>query len=77
MSEASQEVQSALVRFTSLLGDDVFFVPCKWGTKRPLLTYVERPNASTNRAQNALRWNANAPKTAALSAKSPTPSLFT
>src|SRR5262245_55543976 len=32
-----------LERFTALLGDDVFFVPCEWGTKRPLVTYVERP----------------------------------
>ena len=47
MSEASQEVQSALIKFTSLLGDDVFFVPCAWGTKEPLVTYVERPFAST------------------------------
>ena len=41
MSEAAQEVQSAIVKFTSLLGEDVFFVPCEWGTKKPLLTYVE------------------------------------
>jgi hypothetical protein len=25
-----------------LLGSDIFFVPCEWGTKRPLATYVER-----------------------------------
>ena len=31
----------------SLLGDDVFFVPCEWGTKKPLVTYVERPFDST------------------------------
>lgn len=37
----------ALARFTALLGDDVFFVPCEWGTKKPLLTYTERPFAST------------------------------
>src|ERR1043165_6270171 len=36
-----------LVRFTALLGDDVFFVPCEWGTKKPLVTYVERPFEST------------------------------
>src|SRR5437899_2968311 len=30
-----------------LLGEDVFFVPCEWGTKKPLLTYVERPFEST------------------------------
>ena len=34
-------------RFTTLLGDDVFFVPCQWGTKVPLVTYVERPFADT------------------------------
>ena len=32
---------------TALLGDDVFFVPCEWGTKKPLVTYVERPFEST------------------------------
>ncbi len=36
-----------LDRFTSMLGADVFFVPCEWGTKKPLVTYVERPFAST------------------------------
>jgi P4 family phage/plasmid primase-like protien len=30
-----------------LLGDEVFFVPCEWGTKKPLVTYVERPFEST------------------------------
>ena len=36
-----------LQRFTSLLGEDVFFVPCEWGTKKPLVTYVERPFEGT------------------------------
>ncbi len=36
-----------LDRFTLLLGDDVFFVPCAWGTKEPLVTYVERPFEGT------------------------------
>src|ERR1041384_8290668 len=36
-----------LGRFTALLGADVFFVPCEWGTKRPLVTYVERPFEGT------------------------------
>src|SRR6187401_3266918 len=36
-----------LERFSLLLGGDVFFVPCEWGTKKPLLTYAERPFAST------------------------------
>src|SRR5262245_47412506 len=31
----------------SLLGEDVFFVPCEWGTKKPLVTYVERPFEAT------------------------------
>jgi len=38
---------SPLERFSALLGADVFFVPCEWGTKKPLLTYVERPFEST------------------------------
>src|ERR1043166_4349575 len=38
---------SVLGRFTALLGEDVFFVPCEWGTKKPLVTYVERPFEST------------------------------
>jgi len=39
--------QTPLQRFTALLGEDVFFVPCEWGTKVPLVTYVERPFAGT------------------------------
>jgi P4 family phage/plasmid primase-like protien len=30
-----------------LLGEDVFFVPCEWGTKKPMVTYVERPFEGT------------------------------
>lgn len=41
------ETPTLLERFTALLGEDVFFVPCEWGTKRPLLTYVERPFEAT------------------------------
>lgn len=41
------EVATPLDRFTALLGEDVFFVPCEWGTKVPLVTYVERPFAGT------------------------------
>lgn len=37
----------SLEKFTALLGEDVFFVPCGWGTKKPLLTYVERPFDAT------------------------------
>jgi hypothetical protein len=33
---------SPVERFSVLLGNDVFFVPCEWGTKRPLVTYMER-----------------------------------
>jgi P4 family phage/plasmid primase-like protien len=36
-----------LAFFEKLLGSDVFFVPCEWGTKRPLVTYVERPFEGT------------------------------
>lgn len=39
-----------LQRFTSLLGGDVFFVPCGWGTKEPLVTYVARPFEGTKSA---------------------------
>jgi phage/plasmid-associated DNA primase len=34
-------------KFEALLGDDVFFVPCEWGTKKPLVTYTDRPFEST------------------------------
>jgi P4 family phage/plasmid primase-like protien len=44
-----------LQRLTALLGDDVFFVPCEWGTKKPLVTYVERPfEATRSEAYRAL-----------------------
>jgi hypothetical protein len=36
-----------LQRVTALLGQDAFFVPCEWGTKKPLVTYVERPFEGT------------------------------
>lgn len=41
------EHRNAFEHFTQLLGDDVFFVPCEWGTKRPIVTYVERPFEGT------------------------------
>jgi bifunctional DNA primase/polymerase-like protein len=48
MSEAQAEAQTgSLARLEALLGQDVFFVPCEWGTKKPLVTYVERPFDST------------------------------
>ncbi len=40
-------IVTPLEHFTALLGEDVFFVPCAWGTKEPLVTYVERPFAGT------------------------------
>jgi len=36
-----------LDRLNELLGADAFFVPCEWGTKKPLVTYVERPFEGT------------------------------
>ena len=36
-----------LESLTSLLGNDVFFVPCEFGTKEPLVTYAERPFEGT------------------------------
>jgi hypothetical protein len=33
MSEVLTKDETALVRLTALLGEDVFFVPCEWGTK--------------------------------------------
>jgi hypothetical protein len=38
---------TALEQLTSLLGDDVFFVPCHWVTKKPAVTYAERPFEGT------------------------------
>src|SRR4030095_16391886 len=36
-----------LAPLEELLCEDVFFVPCEWSTKKPLVTYVERPFEST------------------------------
>jgi phage/plasmid-associated DNA primase len=36
-----------LEKIESLLGAGTFFVPCEWGTKKPLVTYTERPFAAT------------------------------
>ncbi len=42
--EAGLGVASEMVnRLEKLLGGQAFFVPCEWGTKKPLVTYVERP----------------------------------
>lgn len=43
----ADEPLTPLNALETLLGSDVFFVPCAWGTKVPLLTYVERPFAGT------------------------------
>ncbi|MEI7732746.1 MAG: DUF5906 domain-containing protein [Verrucomicrobiota bacterium] len=34
-------------KIEALLGADAFLVPCAWGTKKPLVTYVERPFEGT------------------------------
>lgn len=39
-----------LEHLTLLIGENVFFVPCEWGTKKPLVTYVERPFEATRTA---------------------------
>src|ERR1035441_7299718 len=36
-----------LQRVTALLGQEAFLVPCEWGTKKPVVTYVERPFEGT------------------------------
>ncbi len=40
---------SPLTHLSGLFGADVFFVPCEWGAKKPLVTYVERPFEATKR----------------------------
>src|SRR4051794_11896744 len=56
--EKAQQVESKrtpLAELTALLGDEVFFVPCEWGTKKPMVTYVERPfEATRSEAYRAL-----------------------
>ncbi len=48
---------SALDRFTALLGEDVFFVPCGWGTKRPLIAYTDRPFPDTKTPDYRARFD--------------------
>ncbi len=43
-------IQTPLQRFGQLLGEAAYFVPCAWGTKQPLVTYVERPFEGTKSA---------------------------
>jgi P4 family phage/plasmid primase-like protien len=40
-------MMSRLDEWRELLGPDVFFVPCERGTKKPLVTYTERPFEAT------------------------------
>ena len=47
LPELAGGTPTPLQRFTARLGEDVFFVPCEWGTKKPLVTYVERPFEGT------------------------------
>lgn len=44
------ETRRALSKVTDLLGAQAFLVPCEWGTKKPLVTYVERPFEGTKSA---------------------------
>lgn len=43
----SNSTMNACDKIETLLGTSAFLVPCEWGTKRPLLTYVERPFEAT------------------------------
>ncbi|GEM_PF-1994797 len=36
-----------LAEVAARVGEDAFLVPCEWGTKKPLVTYVERPFEGT------------------------------
>ena len=47
MSAADEKAQTPFQRLTSLLGEEVFFIPCELGTKKPLVTHVERPFEAT------------------------------
>ena len=48
MSHGTLEAKTGFLdALGSLLGADVFFVPREYGTKKPLVTYVERPFEST------------------------------
>jgi len=47
-----------LDRLSDMFGDDVFLVPCEWGTKKPLVTYVERPFEGTKTEAYRALFNA-------------------
>jgi phage/plasmid-associated DNA primase len=49
-AEAQKGRKGLIERLDALLGEDAFFVPCEWGTKKPLVTYVERPFEGTKSA---------------------------
>jgi P4 family phage/plasmid primase-like protien len=38
---------NSLEKFEALFGTNTFFVPCEWGTKKPLVTYTERAFEAT------------------------------
>jgi len=46
-----------LQRFTGLLGDDVFFVPCIFGTKKPREKYSQRPFEETKSPEYLASFN--------------------
>jgi phage/plasmid-associated DNA primase len=50
-----------LEKFETLLGTSTYFVPCEWGTKKPLVTYTERPFEATK--SDAYRAVLNLPET--------------
>jgi hypothetical protein len=53
------EKPKPLEKLTALLGNDVFFVPCAHGTKRPLLTYTDKTFASTKSDAHLAMFDAN------------------
>jgi hypothetical protein len=46
-SESGLRISPRLEWFEKLLGENVFYIPCEWGTKKPVVTYVERPLGGT------------------------------
>ena len=53
--------ENILGKYEALLGTGTFFVPCEWGTKKPLVTYTERPFEATK--SDAYRSVLNLPQT--------------
>jgi len=57
MNGVEAEVRTGVLeRLTGLLGEEVFFVPCEWRTKMPLVTYLERPFGVT-KSERIERWS--------------------